>query len=103
VVVHRIGPNSHFFTVDDYECTVVKTNLYWLYEGVAFRALPPSGGVCAAGRTPVVRFFWSGTEVALLRHRYVVDPAEAARMRAAGARRRDCFLRAAIASTTGWR
>jgi len=84
VVVHRIGPNSHFFTVDDYECTVVKTNLYWLYEGVAFRALPPSGGVCAAGMTPVVRFFWSGTEVALLRHRYVVDPAEAARMRAAG-------------------
>jgi hypothetical protein len=31
-----------------------------------------------------VRFFWSGIEVALLRHRYVVDPAEAARMRAAG-------------------
>jgi len=79
-----IGPNSHFFTVDDYECTVVKTNPYWLYEGMAFRALPPSGGVCAAGMTPVVRFFWSGAEVALLRHRYVVDPAEAARMRAAG-------------------
>jgi hypothetical protein len=79
-----IGPSSHFFTVDDYECTVVKTNPYWLYEGVAFRALPPSGGVCAAGMTAVVRFFWSGTEVALLRHRYVVDPAEAARMRAAG-------------------
>jgi hypothetical protein len=34
--------------------------------------------------TPVVRFFWSGTDVALLRHRYVVDPAEAGRMRAAG-------------------
>jgi hypothetical protein len=33
--------------------------------------------------TPVVRFFWPRTEVALLRHRYVVDPAEAARMRAA--------------------
>jgi hypothetical protein len=80
----NIGPSSHFFTADDNECTVVKTNPYWLYEGVAFRALPPSGGVCAAGMTPVVRFFWSGTEVALLRHRYVVDPAEAARMRAAG-------------------
>lgn len=79
-----IGPSSHFFTVDDYECTVVKTSPYWLYEGVAFRALPPSGGVCATGMSPVVRFFWSGAEVALLRHRYVVDPAETARMRAAG-------------------
>ena len=79
-----LGPNSHFFTADGYECTVVKANPYWLYEGLAFRALPPLGGVCAAGMTPVVRFFWSGTEVALLRHRYVVDAAEAARMRAAG-------------------
>ncbi|HEX9276879.1 MAG TPA: hypothetical protein VGA51_10855 [Casimicrobiaceae bacterium] len=34
--------------------------------------------------TPVVRCFWPGTEVALLRHRYVIDPAEATRMRAAG-------------------
>ena len=79
-----LGPDSHFFTADDNECTVVKTNPYWLYEGLAFRALPPSSGVCAAGMTPVVRFLWPGTEVALLRHRYVVDPAEAARMRAAG-------------------
>ncbi len=79
-----IGPNSHFFTVDENECAVVKTNPFWLYEGVAFRALPPSAGACATGMTPVVRFLWSGTEVALLRHRYVVDAAEAARMRAAG-------------------
>jgi hypothetical protein len=79
-----LGPNSHFFTADDNECTVVKANPYWLYEGLAFRALTPSGGACAAGMAPVVRFFWPGTEVALLRHRYVVDPAEAARMRAAG-------------------
>ncbi|HEX5864131.1 MAG TPA: choice-of-anchor D domain-containing protein [Casimicrobiaceae bacterium] len=79
-----LGPNSHFFTVDDNECMVVKANPYWMYEGIAFRALPPSGGSCAAGMTPVVRFLWSGTEVESLRHRYVVDAAEAARMRAAG-------------------
>jgi len=61
----------------------VKANPYWLHERLAFRALPPSGSACAAGMTPVVRFFWPGTGMALLRRRYVVDAAEAARMRAA--------------------
>jgi hypothetical protein len=62
----------------------VKANPYWLYEGLAFRALSPSGGVCPAGMTPVVRFFWPGTGMALLSRRYVLDAAEAAGMRAAG-------------------
>ena len=80
----NIGPDSHFFTADANECAIVRTNPYWFYEGTAFRTLIPSGGACAAGTTPVIRFFLTGANVTLIRHRYVVDPAEAAKMRALG-------------------
>jgi hypothetical protein len=79
-----IGPNSHFFTSDANECAIVKTNPFWQYEGLAFRTLPPTAGTCASNMIPVIRFYWAGTDVTLLRHRYVVDPTEAERMRAAG-------------------
>jgi hypothetical protein len=79
-----VGPNSHFFTANAAECAIVQTNPYWWYEGLAFRTLTPTAGACAAGMTPVVRFFWAGSAVTLSRHRYVVDPTEVARMRAAG-------------------
>jgi len=80
----NIGPNSHFFTADANECAIVRTNPYWVDEGIAFRTLVPSSGSCAAGTTPVIRFFRVGGDVTSVRHRYVVDPAEAASMRAAG-------------------
>jgi hypothetical protein len=79
-----LGPSAHFFTADAAECTLVKANPRWLYEGIAFRALVPAGEQCAAGTTPVVRFFWPGAVVEQARHRYVKDPAEIARMRDAG-------------------
>lgn len=78
------GPNSHFFTASATECSIVQTNPYWFYEGLAFRTLVPTAGVCALGTTPVIRFFWPGADVTLTRHRYVVDQTEAQRMRAAG-------------------
>lgn len=80
----NIGPNSHFFTADANECTIVRTNPYWVYEGTAFRTLVPSAGTCAVGTSPVIRFFLSGSDVTQVRHRYVVDPAEAARLRVSG-------------------
>ena len=79
-----IGPNSHFFTADAGECAIVRANPYWYYEGTAFRTIEPAAGVCAAGMTPVIRFFTAGSDVTSVRHRYVVDPDEAASMRAAG-------------------
>jgi hypothetical protein len=79
-----LGPSAHFFTADAAECEIVKANPRWLHEGVAFRALVPASGQCAAGTTPVVRFFWPGAVVLEARHRYVKDPAEIARMRSAG-------------------
>jgi len=39
--------------------------------------------MCTSGDS-VIRFFWPGQTVSDSRHRYVVDPAEADRMRAAG-------------------
>lgn len=80
----NIGPNSHFFTADANECAIVRTNPYWVDEGIAFRTLVPSNGSCAAGTIPVIRFFHADGDVTSVRHRYVVDPAEAANMRAAG-------------------
>jgi hypothetical protein len=77
-----IGPSSHFYTADPAECAAVKANPRWLYEGIAFRAILPVAGLCPAATEPVIRFFWSGTDVAQSRHRYVREPAELARMRA---------------------
>jgi hypothetical protein len=80
----NIGPNSHFFTADAGECAIVRTNPYWVDEGIAFRTLVPSGGPCSAGMVAVIRFFRADGDVTSVRHRYVVDPVEAANMRAAG-------------------
>jgi HYDIN/CFA65/VesB-like, Ig-like domain/Repeat of unknown function (DUF5648) len=77
------GPSAHFFTADAAECALVKANPRWLYEGIAWRADVPANGQCAAGASPVVRFFWPGAIVTDARHRYVKDAAEIARMRSA--------------------
>jgi len=78
-----IGSSAHFYTADPSECAGVEANPRWWYEGIAFRALLPVAGACPAATTPVVRFFWPGSEVSQSRHRYVRDVAEIARMRAA--------------------
>ena len=80
----NVGPASHFFTANPAECTAVKNNPGWIYEGIAFDALLPASGQCAPGSNAVIRFFFGGAGVSDSRHRYVVDPVELARMRAAG-------------------
>jgi hypothetical protein len=80
----NIGPDSHFFTGDATECSLVQANPYWLYEGLAFQTLLPAAGQCGAGTIAVVRFYRPGGDFTQVRHRYVVDAAEAQRMRAAG-------------------
>jgi len=79
-----IGPNSHFYTAAADECAIVAANPYWVYEGTAFRTLVPVAGTCSAGTAPVIRFFRSGSDVTQVRHRYVVDAAEAEQMRSTG-------------------
>ncbi|CAN5215887.1 hypothetical protein BH11PSE11_BH11PSE11_09540 [soil metagenome] len=52
-----VGPNSHFYTASASECTQVKTDPGWLYENIAFHALPPQSCGCATGTTPVYRTY----------------------------------------------
>jgi predicted dienelactone hydrolase len=70
-----IGPNSHFYTISDYECWLTKANPYWLYEGIAFNAEPPVGEVCAANRVPVTRLYNNGMD-GQASHRFVTSHSE---------------------------
>jgi len=82
--VPGVGPNSHFFTADPAECAAVDANPHWSGEGVAFRAVLPSGGACPAGDVTIQRLWLAGAAATASRHRYVSDPALVAPMIAAG-------------------
>ena len=82
------GPNSHFFTGNRQECDGLKAMelqgradaaaagkpfMGWAYEGIAFYALMPVNGQCAAGSTPVQRFYnnrWMQNDS---NHRFTTD------------------------------
>jgi len=74
-----LGPNSHFYTISDYECWLTKANPYWLYEGIAFNAEAPAGEVCAANRIPVVRLYNNGMG-GQASHRFVTSHSEVREM-----------------------
>ncbi|MEP6679635.1 MAG: choice-of-anchor D domain-containing protein [Betaproteobacteria bacterium] len=79
-----VGPNSHFYTVDVRECALVGADPHWTVEGVAFRALPPLAGRCAAGYDAVVRLWKPGADPTGSRHRYTAAPAIVAAMAQSG-------------------
>ena len=72
-------PNSHFYTISDYECWLTKGNPYWMYEGIAFNAEAPAGEVCAANRVPVVRLYNNGMG-GQASHRFVTSHSEVREM-----------------------
>ena len=74
-----LGPNSHFYTISDYECWLTKGNPYWTYEGIAFNAEAPAGEVCAANRVPVVRLYNNGMG-RQASHRFVTSHSEVREM-----------------------
>ena len=78
------GPESHFYTAYANECAIVRADAHWIEEGATFRAMLPSGNGCPGGFATVSRFWNPGSDVTKSRHRYVVDAAAAASMRAAG-------------------
>jgi hypothetical protein len=78
------GPESHFYTAYANECAAVRADAHWIEEGVTFRAMLPSATGCPGGFAVVSRFWKPGRAVTETRHRYVVDAAAAATMRAAG-------------------
>jgi serine protease len=62
------GPNSHFYTIDNTECTRLKqlqalatsTEKRWNFESLDFQSTPATNGGCATGKTPVYRAYNDG-------------------------------------------
>lgn len=79
------GPkSSHFYTPFASECTTVKGNRDWTFEGDVFSIdVPDVSGTCAAGETPVYRLYNNGQGEAP-NHRYTTDLATRAAMLAKG-------------------
>lgn len=69
------GPNSHFFTIDANECTIVKANPDWTFEGFAFQALPINVSICPADRAVVWRLYNNGMG-GQASHRYLTSHSE---------------------------
>lgn len=78
------GPESHFYTAYANECDAVRKDAHWIEEGVTFRAMLPVAGACADAYDTVIRLWKPGAAVTETRHRYVIDPAVAQTMQAAG-------------------
>jgi glucose/arabinose dehydrogenase len=68
------GPNSHFYTADDSECTFVKRDLGWTFEGnVFFVAKKGSSQTCPGGYVPVYRTYNNRFAQNDSNHRYTID------------------------------
>jgi hypothetical protein len=74
-----VGPNTHFYTNNDYECALVRASPEWLYEGTAFNSDAPSGETCAPDRIPVMRIYNRGVALEVS-HRFVTSHSEAREM-----------------------
>ena len=76
--------SSHFYTADAGECSFVKANGGWDFEGVAFAIpVPDWPGSCPFSTQPVYRLFNNG-QGAAPNHRYTTDLATLAQMIAKG-------------------
>lgn len=69
-----VGPNSHFYSIDEAECAAVSRDPGWTYEGIAFYLFPPTpAGTCAPGTRPVYRAYNGRFAHNDSNHRYTVD------------------------------
>ncbi len=76
--------SSHFYTPFANECTIVKANPDWTFEGDVFNIpIPAIDGSCVAGTVPVYRLYNNG-QGAAPNHRYTTDYAVRAQMIARG-------------------
>lgn len=62
--------NTHFYTANPGECTWVKTDPGWTYEGLAFRIEVPNGTTCPSGTVPVYRNYNNRHAVSDPNHRF---------------------------------
>jgi hypothetical protein len=83
--ISNIGPDSHFFTVSQDECAVVRdrTEWHWQFEGAPFWATEPSHGTCPANTKSLYRAYNNGMG-GTANHRYSTDAAIIASMVAKG-------------------
>ena len=51
------GPNSHFYTADPGECSQVKSDPGWTYEGIAFYVKLPVSHTCPGDAIPIYRLY----------------------------------------------
>lgn len=68
-----VGPSSHFYTVNPFECEAVKRDPSWTYEGVAFYAKLPVAGACPTGTVPVYRAYNDRWRENDSNHRFTTD------------------------------
>ena len=76
--------STHFYTDVAGECTALKANPAWAYEGIAFHVLAADGnGLCPSGTIPLYRLYNNGMGGAP-NHRYTTSPRILDAMLAAG-------------------
>ena len=67
--------NTHFFSADAASCDSLKQQTgSWIDEGIAFRALVPTNGICPSGTVPVWRLYNNRFAQLDSNHRYVASP-----------------------------
>jgi hypothetical protein len=69
----RLGPNSHFYTIEPGECEAVKRDPGWVYEGVAFHARRLENGTCPAGLRTLYRAYNNGFPTRDSNHRFATE------------------------------
>jgi hypothetical protein len=76
--------DSHFFSVEPFECALVRNDPEWTFEGYDFSAWPPlANGTCRDSQTPVYRAY-NNRDVVGSNHRYLTSLNEYARQAAKG-------------------
>jgi hypothetical protein len=85
---YAAGPNSHFYTADPSECSMLKALeqqqrpdadahhvpfMGWSFENIAFWAIPATNGTCPAGTDPVWRAFNNRAAENDSNHRFTAD------------------------------
>jgi hypothetical protein len=77
------GPNTHVFTINGAECTQLRADPRWTFEGLAFDEQAPIGEDCPVGRIPVTRLYNNGMG-GEANHRYLTSHSEIYATAAAG-------------------
>jgi dienelactone hydrolase len=73
--VPGVGPNTHFFSILQNECDIVRNPL-WTFEGLVFTVDAPNAiGACSPDRFPVIRLYNNG-KGGEANHRYLTSHSE---------------------------